>query len=96
MNDMFALVTPCPHKNPKRRAFSGAPQGDTLANGRPDLAMMKDSPAAALSTSRGKWVLASWMLIVSMATASNGTWVFAARTPAATGKIKLSLLNQVR
>lgn len=48
-------------------AFFGASSiAVTFTIGLPALAMMKDSPFAALSTKRDRWVLASWMLIVSM------------------------------
>src|SRR5438552_16329497 len=41
-----------------------ASSGTTLTSGLPALAMMNGSPLAARSTSRDRWVLASWMLTV--------------------------------
>src|SRR5690606_39050673 len=61
-----------PCRNPSRwtSPASGAPMRITFTIGLPALAMTTVSPAAARSTRRERWVLASWMLTVDMA----GLW----------------------
>src|SRR5579863_8702427 len=53
-----------PRMKPRRFGAAGASIGTTLTNGLPALAMMNGSPFAAASTSRERWVFASWILTV--------------------------------